>query len=175
MKKNLLKIIGAMVFGIAVVGAMTFQLASAQKETDGQTYEAGKATNGGGGRFDGTWDVAVTIRNCQNNAPIRTFASVTTFMFGGTLIDSTSGVPQSRKTPGHGAWRHAGGNEYHFSFKVFNFDAAGNYAGWQIVRQTAYLDSPRDEYFSRGTTEFYDPAGNLISNGCSTTTATRFE
>jgi hypothetical protein len=173
MKKNLLKIIGAMVFGFALVGAMTFQLASAQKETDGQIYEAEKSANGG--RFDGTWNVTVTIRNCQNNAPIRTFASLTTFMFGGTLIDSTSGIPQSQKTPGHGAWSHIGGNTYSFSFKNFNFDANGNYAGFQIVRQTAYLDPLRDEYFSRGTAEFYNADGNLFMRGCSSTTATRFE
>ena len=60
----------------------------------------------GGGRLEGTWDVQVTIRNCQTGAEIRHFASLTVFMSGGTMLDSTSGIPQALKTPGQGVWSH---------------------------------------------------------------------
>ena len=129
----------------------------------------------GGGRIDGTWDVQVTLRNCQTGAEIRTFASLTTFMFGGTLLDSTSGIAQALKTPGHGVWSHVSGNTYRFSFKSFSFDAGGNFTGSTKITHEAILASDGTEYSSAGTAEVYDPNGNLTFTGCSTTTATRFE
>jgi len=130
---------------------------------------------GGGGRLEGTWNVQVTIRNCQTGAEIRTFASLTTFMFGGTTLDSTSGIPQAQRTPGQGVWSHSTGDTYRFSFKSFNFDAGGNFTGSTKINHEASLASNGMEFSSAGTSEVYDPNGNLIFTGCSTTTATRFE
>jgi hypothetical protein len=131
--------------------------------------------HGGGGRLEGTWDVRVTIRNCQTGAEIRSFESVTTFMFGGTLIDSTSGMAQSLRTPGHGIWSHVSGDTYRFSFKTFSFDASGNFTGWAKITHEAALDSNGNQFSSAGMSEVYAPNGTLIITGCSTTTATRFE
>lgn len=130
---------------------------------------------GGGGRLEGAWDVQVSIRNCQTGAEIRSFASVTSFMFGGTLIDSTSGTPQSQRTPGHGVWSHLTGDTYRFSFKYFSFDAGGNFTGWTKVTHEALLDSNGAQFSSAGTAEVYAPNGTLVFTGCSSTTATRFE
>lgn len=130
---------------------------------------------GGGGRLEGTWNVQVTLRKCQTGAAIRTFASLTTFMSGGTTLDSTSGVPQALKTPGHGVWSHVSGNTYRFSFKSFSFDAAGTFTGSTTITHEAELASNGDEYSSEGTAQIYDSNGNLMVTGCSTTTATRFE
>lgn len=129
----------------------------------------------GGGRIEGAWDVRVTIRNCQTGAEIKSFASVTTFAFGGTLVDVTSGMPQALRTPGQGVWSHVGGNTYRFSFKSFNFDPAGNFTGSTKITHEAALDSNGLDYTSAGTSEIYAPNGTLITTGCSTTTATRFE
>ena len=130
---------------------------------------------GGGGRLDGTWDVQVTLRNCLTGAEIRTFPELTTFMFGGTMLDSTSGIPQGLKTPGQGVWNHVGGNTYRFSFKSLNFNSGGTFTGWTNVTHDATLNSDSSEYSSVGSAEVYDANGNLIFTGCSTTTATRFE
>jgi hypothetical protein len=130
---------------------------------------------GGGGRLEGVWDVRVTIRNCQTGAEIRSFDSLTMFMFGGTLIDSTSGIPQAQKTPGEGVWSHVGGNTYRFSFKSFSFDPAGNFTGWTKITHEAELESNGNAYTSAGTSEVHAPNGTLIATGCSSTTATRFE
>jgi hypothetical protein len=105
---------------------------------------------------------------------IRSFDSVTQFMTGGTLIDSTSGVPQALKTPGQGVWEHTTGPDYRFRFKSFSFDAAGNYTGYNVIQHDATLDRTGDAYESRGTVEIYNPAGVLVGTGCSTTVATRF-
>jgi hypothetical protein len=129
----------------------------------------------GGGRLEGTWNVQVTLRNCQTGAAIRTFPSLTTFMVGGTTLDSSSGIPQVLKTPGHGVWNHVGGNIYRFSFKSFSFDTSGNFTGWTKIAHEATLNSNAAEYTSTGTAEFYNASGVLFLTGCSTTTASRFE
>lgn len=127
----------------------------------------------GGGRLEGSWNVRVSLRDCATGAEIRSFDSVTQFMQGGTLIDSASGVWQALKTPGQGIWEHATGNDYRFTFKVFNFSPTGAYTGFQIVRQQASMAPSGDSYESAGTAEFYSPGGVLTNSGCSTTTATR--
>ena len=160
MKTTLLKALG----GIALVISLAAILAPVSG-----------GTQNGGGRLEGTWDVQVTIRNCQTGAEIRTFASLTEFMFGGTLIDSTSGTPQAQRSPGHGVWSHVNGDTYRFSFKAFNFDPAGNFTGWTRISHEAVLDSNGSEYSSAGTSEIYAPNGTLLFTGCSTTTATRFQ
>jgi hypothetical protein len=166
MKRNMLKIIGGTMTALAIITALTLGSAFAQSETKSRA---------GGGRLVGTWDTRVTIRNCATGAEIRSFDSVGTFMFGGTMIDSTSGMPQALKTPGQGVWRHTTGSNYRFSFKSFSFDAAGNFTGWQIIRHEAALDPSGNEYTSAGTAEVYAPNGMLILTGCSSTTAVRFQ
>ena len=131
---------------------------------------------GEGGRIVGTWDAQITIRDCASGATIRTFPSIGTFMSGGTFLDSTAGIPQAQKTPGHGVWRHLSGDTYRFSFKSFSFDAAtNNFTGWTKITHEATLNSKATEYSSEGIAEVFAPNGVLVFTGCSTTTATRFE
>lgn len=163
MKKNVLKIIGGTVSVFLIIATLTFSWVFAQNGPSPQGNE----------KLVGTWNARVTIRNCQNGAEIRSFDSIGTFMFGGTMLDSTSGVPQALKTPGHGVWNHIAANNYQFSFKSFSFDPNGNFTGWTIIRHRASLYG--DYYQSQGTSEFYDANGNLLATGCSSTTATRFE
>ena len=160
MKKTFLRTIGGAALAISLLTMFT------------QASGAGK---GGGGRLEGTWDVLVTLRDCQSGAEIRSFQSLTTFMSGGTLLDSTSGIPQALKTPGHGVWGHVGDQTYRFSFQSFSFDPAGNFTGWTKITHEAALNSKSTAYTSAGTAEVYGPGGNLLFTGCSTTTATRFE
>lgn len=166
MKRNFVNIIGGTVLTFMVISIIAFGVVCGQNKSELQN---------GGGRLEGTWDVRVAITNCQTGAEIRNFASVTTFMSGGTLLDSTSGTPQALKTPGQGVWRHVGGNTYQFSFKAFTFDGANNFTGWTIIRHQAVLDFRGNEYSSAGTAEIYAANGNQVGAGCSTTTAVRFE
>ena len=160
MRNTLVKAFGAIALVVSLAAMFTPVLGS--KES-------------GGGRLEGTWDVWVSIRNCQTGAEIRSFASVTTFVFGGITIDSTSGTPQAQRTPGQGVWSHLKGNTYRFSFKTFSFDAANNFTGWTKITHEAELDSNGNQYSSAGTAEVYAPNGTLVFTGCSSTTATRFE
>ena len=162
MKSTFLKTIGGVTLAVVLLTVFASQKALSDQN--------------GGGRLEGTWDVQVTLRNCQTGDALRPpFPEVITFMFGGTMIDSTSVRPQSLKTPGQGVFSHVNGNTYRFSFKSLNFDSGGTFTGSTKVTHEATLNSDATEYTSVGTAEVYDVNGNLISTGCSTTTATRFE
>jgi hypothetical protein len=137
--------------------------------TSGQSADKPTA----GGRLEGAWNVRVSITNCGTGAVIRSFDSITQFMEGGTLIDSTSGVPQALKTPGQGVWEHTSGANYRFKFKSFTFDASGAYTGYTVIQHNAALSSQGDSYESAGSLEVYSPSGTLVATGCSSTTANR--
>jgi uncharacterized protein YfiM (DUF2279 family) len=129
----------------------------------------------GGGRLVGTWDAAVTIRNCVTGDAVNTFASIASFNQGGTTIGSTSGMPQSARTPEHGVWRHVRGNLYTFKFKSFNFDPAGVSTGYGIVEHRIELDETGNNYISYGTARFFLMNGTQVAQGCSDAIGTRFD
>ena len=166
MKNTFAKLISRSVLASLVILTLALSLTFAQSESKSQ---------GGGGRLEGTWNVRVTVRNCQTGDAVRSFDSLTTFNSGGTLMDSTSGIPQALKTPGQGVWSHTTGRSYQFSFKSFSFDPAGNYTGYTIIRHDATLNQGATAYDSAGTAEIYTPTGVLLTTLCSTTTATPFE
>ena len=166
MKNNIVKIIGRTVLMFLVISTLTF-LVSAQDESKNESR--------GGGRFEGTWDVQVTVRNCQTGAAITTFPAMGTFMSGGTALVSEAGIPSALKTPAHGVWSHIMGNTYRFKTKAFNFNASGNFTGWTIINNEANLNRSADEFTSAGVAEVYAANGNLLFTGCSTLAATRFE
>lgn len=130
---------------------------------------------GGGGRLTGTWDAAVTIRNCATGDAIATFASIGTFNFGGTFIGSSAGLPQAARTPEHGVWRHIEGNTYMMRFKTFSFNAAGAATGYSIVTHQIELAPKADAYVSEGIAQHYLLNGTQVGQGCSDAVGTRFE
>jgi hypothetical protein len=131
--------------------------------------------NYGGGRLAGTWDAAVTIRNCATGDAIASFASIGTFNAGGTFIGSTSGLAQASRTPEHGVWRHVSANVYMMRFKTFSFDTAGVATGYSVVTHQIELSKDADSYTSAGTVQFFLMNGTQVGQGCSDAIGTRFE
>jgi hypothetical protein len=133
------------------------------------------AQDRGAGRLIGTWDAQVTLRDCASGNAIRTFASIASFNQGGTTIGSTSGMPQSSRTPEHGVWRHVKGNIYMFRFKTFNFDPSGAPISYAIVTHEIELDETANNYISYGTAQFFAMNGTQVGQGCSDAVGTRFD
>jgi hypothetical protein len=131
--------------------------------------------DGGGGRLEGTWENQVNIIDCNTGNVITTFRSLTVFMEGGTLTESTSGTAPALRTPGEGVWRHTIDNNYAFRFKHFRFNAQNVLAGWNIIQAEASLDAAGNAYTSAATVEVYDPNGVLLATACAETVGTRFE
>lgn len=128
----------------------------------------------GGGRLAGTWEAQVTIRDCNSGAAIASFASIANFNKGGTYLGSTSGRPQSSRTPEHGVWEHVSGRTYRFKFKSFDFNAAGVPVSYGIVTHDVELDESGDTYTSSGGVKTYSMDGTLIRQGCSDAVGTKF-
>jgi hypothetical protein len=126
-----------------------------------------------GGQLVGTWDVAVTVTDCGSGNTITSFASLATIMRDGISIGSTAGMPQASRTPEHGVWRHVEGRNYVFGFKSFNFDPAGDPAGWAILKHDLALGKDGDSYTSSGIVRIYAPNGIQVAQGCSSAIGTR--
>jgi hypothetical protein len=130
-------------------------------------------------RIRGIWTARVNITNClPGNVPgpvvFASFDATNVFAADGTFLDANSGNPATQST--HlGYWRHVRGNKYEFAQKFFVFDAAGVSTGWRIVRHDIVLGAGGLSFTSGGTAESYNNDGLLLSVGCSTSSAVRFD
>jgi hypothetical protein len=128
----------------------------------------------------GSWDVAVTPRDCASGNPVPfppPFLALQTYDLGGTMLAANPGIPGDPRTRvgGQGVWSHSGGREYSTAWRVLNFNPDGSYAGKDIIRDVVQVGLGGNSYTSTGTVEIYNPAGILVFTGCATTTAIRFE
>jgi hypothetical protein len=124
-----------------------------------------------GGQIEGSWYTQVTIRDCGTNAALRSFSAINTFGRGGTLIDTTAGVPPSLRSPGHGLWERTAGRTYRAMTIALLFNAVGVATGTQKLTQTIEIGTDRNTLNSTAVTEMYDTNGVLTSSGCATAVA----
>ena len=163
MKNVFLKAIGGTGLALLLVGG-------AQMLGFGQNSEKPEPT------IEGTWRTALTIRNCQTGAAIRTFQGLQTFNKGGTLAETAAVPAPSLRSPGHGVWkREQGWQEYSFAFVYDLFNADGTVSGSRTVRGAVTLGASGNELTVVSTSETFDANGQLTATGCSTAIATRFE
>ena len=130
-------------------------------------------------RIAGVWNVRVNITNCEpGNVPgsivFASFDAMGLFTADGAFFDANAQNPATQST--HlGYWRHVRGNKYEFAQKLFLFDLTGASIGWRIVRHDVVLSRNGFGYTSKGAAETYDTQGLLLSTGCSTSSAIRFD
>jgi hypothetical protein len=129
-------------------------------------------------RLTGLWLVTVTLTNCDTGEPLpfpgATVEAMALFERDGTMHDTNEFSPLTRSS-GFGIWKHLEESKYRFAFRFFAFDATGTIPiGPVVVRHRLVLSENGNRYRSKGTGEFYDVDGNLVSEVCSTSTATRF-
>ena len=160
MKKISLKAIS----GVAL--AVILLLAAAQNPASGQS--------GKGNRIEGTWRVAVTIRNCQTGAEISTIPALSTFIAGGSMIGTPSLNPALLRA-GHGVWEHNGGQSFTNTIIFFRYAPDGTFAGTQKVTRQIELAHGADEFTAVDSVELVDPSGNVVGTGCATGVGQRLE
>ena len=167
--------------GAALLSALA--LAGAMSITPAPRVQAGESKSTGG-TLEGTWRVQVTLRNCQTGAELRPATpALITFAKGGTLTETTTVFPPAMRGPGHGIWRHTGGQTYTAVSEAFIFNPgappASAWVGTQRLTQTIQLGEKQDELTSTASTEFFGPDGNPIPGfppaGCSTAVARRMQ
>lgn len=126
----------------------------------------------------GTWQVQVTLHNCQSGAPIGApFYSLLTFADGGTVTESTANplfYPAVRG-PGHGVWSHVHHKKQYTASTLAFITMNGALAKTQKITQTIVMGPGPNEFTTpQATVEFFDPAGNLLNTGCASAVGKRF-
>ena len=126
--------------------------------------------------IEGTWDVTVTLRNCQTGDAIRSFPRLITFQRGGSVAEwsaaGTAAVPTTRSA-GQGAWQHLGGGEYSYSLKFLRLTAFGGPDGYISETRILEFDPTQEHYFADGVAVITFSNGTQSPTLCATEEATR--
>ncbi len=171
MKNKFMQIALGTIFGLSLlIGSAQFCLSGQELKNESLKDSTEKLSSSS--PIVGTWQTSVTPRNCQTGDPVAPpFPGLLTFNQGETLVGTAPAVG----TVG-GVWRRGQGfHDYSFAFIFLRYSPTGTFIGTQKVRQTVTLLAGSNDFTSTGTTEILDVNGNVIGNGCSTSTGTRFE
>jgi hypothetical protein len=122
--------------------------------------------------IEGVWDISVTVRSCTTGAALFTGRVIHMFIDGGSL---TEVADRANRSAGLGIWRHLGGRSYASVQKWIEYTAAGGDNGTGVVMRDIELSENGDKFTAKSTSELFNAAGQLISTGCATSTASRFE
>lgn len=180
MRNTFLKTIGTAWLAILMLAAFAQISVSAQdtineEENSTQTQEDLLKWRDNPRALEGSWNVSVTVRNCQTGDAIRTFPRMNTFMQGGTMQEFSAAVAPTLRGPGQGVWSYLPTRRFSYAVQFFRFNADGSFAGSVRERRNVEVSRFRSTYNATGTGEIFDGNGNLIATVCATETATRFE
>lgn len=124
----------------------------------------------------GTWDVTITLRNCQSGDPIRSFPRLITFHRGGSVSETAAGgtaaLPAAR-SPGQGQWEYLGRGEYGYSLKFLRLTPFGGPDGFVNETRVLELDSTHGRYFADGVAVITFGNGAQSPELCATEEGTR--
>ncbi|HJP95863.1 MAG TPA: hypothetical protein VJ843_00670 [Candidatus Saccharimonadales bacterium] len=162
MKRQTLKAIGGVALAILVSAVFAQVKVSAQVQNGNEALV-------------GSWDVQVTIRDCQTGTPLFSFPAMMTYNQGDTMQETDLGDPFLVRLLGHGVWEHDKKRQYSAAFQFLNYNPDRTFAGRNVIRSAISLGQGGDTYTGTDTLEILDANGNVIARGCATTTATRFK
>lgn len=132
----------------------------------------------GGNNLEGTWQIAVGLRDCNTGATLGApFQSLISFARGGTATETTSNpqfVSPIQRSPGHGVWNANSDGTYRVSTIAF-ITNNGVLQVKQVITQTIAMDGVNDWHTLSATVKFYNPAGVQVAGGCAAATAKRFK
>ena len=182
MSKKSLNTIGAAALAILLFALCAQVRVSAQDKSNDDanseqnTSSSSKASLRSGNKqgLVGSWNLEVTLRDCQTGMEIITFPAMNTYNQGGTSQQSAPPEPGFTHLTGHGVWSHKTGRNYSGAFQFFSLTPMGFVAKRTTVRSAISLGRDGNSYTSTDTSETIDANGNSTM-GCSTTTATRFQ
>ena len=161
MKNQILRTIGGATLAIVALGVFAQVWVSAQPQKGDQGLV-------------GSWDLLVTLRDCESGVPFVTFPAMNTYNQGGTTQQTAVPDPGMTALPGHGAWSHDIGRSYSGAFQFFLLNPNPALTRRVIVRSSISLDLGGDSYSSTDAAEIFNMAGEVVDRGCSTSMATRF-
>jgi hypothetical protein len=118
----------------------------------------------------GTWDLNVTVVNCQSGAIIRTVNSLQMFSHDGSLTETANTATRGGSV---GKWTHVEGNMYITQFWFFRYNPDGTFKSMAEGLNKVELSGDGTHFNASGIVTDYDATGNVISVGCVTHAARR--
>jgi hypothetical protein len=179
MKRSFLRFIGLFAFSLVIIPAFNHLGLSAQTREDAvelktSQTEIANFTGKGARALEGTWNVVVTLRNCDTGAPLGTFKAMDLFIQGGSMVD-TNAAPPSTRGPGFGSWEYVGEQQFTATLRFFIYNPDGSFAGVRRVAQEISMGDDNNSWESNVTNIIFNPAGTPIATGCGTASAVRAE
>jgi hypothetical protein len=120
--------------------------------------------------MEGTWDLGVTVVNCQSGALIRDVRALQMFSHDGSFSETANTYLRGSSL---GKWDHVSKNVYISTYWFFRYNADGSFKSIAEALNKEELSSDGSHFNGTGTITDYDAAGNLISTGCVTHAARR--
>ena len=120
--------------------------------------------------MEGTWDVSVTVVNCQSGALIRNVRALQMFSHDGSFTETASTYLRGSSL---GKWAHAERNVYTSTYWFFRYNPDGTFKSIAEGLNKEELSGDGTHFTATGTVTDYDAAGNVISVGCVTHAARR--
>jgi hypothetical protein len=168
MKKQILKTLGGASLAILALTVITQVWVLAQ-DKDSQSFANGQT-------LVGSWNLEVTLRDCETGTPFVTFPAMNTYNQGGTTQQAAlPPEPGAAALPGHGVWSHKNGRGYTGAFQFFALNPNPALITRVIVRSDISLALGGNSYTSTDAAEIRALDGTVVGIGCSTTVGTRFE
>jgi hypothetical protein len=120
--------------------------------------------------LDGTWDVSVTVVDCQSGAIIRTVRSLQMFSHDGSFTETANTFLRGSSL---GSWSHGQMNLFNETYWFFRYNPDGTFKSLAAAANKVELSSDGKTFTASGTITDYDATGNEISVGCVTHAAQR--
>ncbi len=111
MKIRTLRAVFSVALALIIAITVTQIWVSAQEHArDTDDHEESRGNHQRAKKIEGVWDVRVTRRDCQTGdpSPMPPNRVMNMFIRGGTLLETSRGLPTSRG-PGLGTWQHLDG------------------------------------------------------------------
>jgi hypothetical protein len=113
--------------------------------------------------LEGTWDVSVTVTNCQTGAVIRTVRSLQMFSHDGSFTETANTFLRGSSL---GTWARTGGQTFNATYWFFRYTPAGGFASIAKALDAVTLNEDGNHFSASGTIQDFDANNNLISIGC---------
>lgn len=122
---------------------------------------------------EGTWEAAVSVRDCTTNAVLFAGRSQAMAHRGGTWTQTDASPPTTRGV-GFGTWkRDATAQNYTTRFRFIRYNADGSFAGTARVTRVFALSADGNTQTSTNTSQTLDAAGTVLQSGCGSDVSTR--
>ena len=120
--------------------------------------------------IQGTWDVNVTVVNCQTGAAIRTVRALQMFSHDGSFTETANTFLRGSSL---GEWDHTTANGYTSTYWFFRYNPDGSFKSLAEGINKEQVSDDGTTFTATGSVTDFDAAGNIISTGCVTHAARR--